>query len=98
MTTLILADHDNANLKAATLNTIAAAQCIGGDIHVLVAGHEAARVATAAAQIPGVSKILHADAAHFAKPTAENVAATVVALHRARSYSHVLAPATTFGK
>jgi len=98
MTTLVLAEHDNAKLKPGTLNTVAAAQWIDGEIDVLVAGHAAASVATAAAQIAGVSRVLHADASHLERPTAENVAALLVALVRARKLSHVLAPATTFGK
>ena len=62
MTNLVIAEHDNASIKAATLNTIAAAQKIGGDIHVLVAGHNAQAAADAAAKIAGVSKVLLADA------------------------------------
>jgi electron transfer flavoprotein alpha subunit len=96
MTILIIAEHDNAALKSATLNTVAAAQKIGGDIQVLVAGHHAAGAAEAAAQVAGVAKALHADAPQFAAPTAENVAALAVAL--ASSYSHILLPATGFGK
>jgi electron transfer flavoprotein alpha subunit len=96
MTILVIAEHDNAALKGATLNTIAAAQKIGGDIHVLVAGHNAGGAAKAAAQVAGVAKALHADAPQFAAPTAENVAALAVAL--APSYSHILLPATGFGK
>src|SRR5437773_10968064 len=96
MTILVIAEHDNAALKTATLNTIAAAQKIGGDIHVLVAGHDAAGVAKAAAQVAGVAKALHADAPQFAAPTWEDVPALAVAL--ARSYWHVLLPATGFGK
>jgi electron transfer flavoprotein alpha subunit len=98
MTTLLIADHDNTTLQAATLHAVTAAQKIGGDLHVLVAGHNAGAAAQAAAQIAGVAKVLHADAPHFASPVAENVAATVVALTRAGGYSHVLAPATGFGK
>jgi electron transfer flavoprotein alpha subunit len=98
MTTLILADHDNAALKSATLHTIAAAQKIGGDVHVLVAGGNAGAAAQAAAQVAGVAKVLHADAAYLAQPTAENVAATVVALAKAGGYSHILASATGYGK
>ena len=98
MTTLILADHDNATLRGATLHTIAAAQQIGGDIHVLIAGGNAGAAAQAAAQVAGVAKVLHADAAHLADQTAENVAATVVAVVKAGGYSHVLASATGFGK
>jgi electron transfer flavoprotein alpha subunit len=96
MPILVIAEHDNAALKGATLNTIAAAQKIGGDIHVLVAGHNAGGAAKAAAQVAGVAKALHADAPQFAAPTAENVAALAVAL--APSYSHILLPATGFGK
>ncbi len=96
MTILVIAEHDGAALKSATLNTIAAAQKIGGDIHVLVAGHNAGGAASAAAQVAGVAKALHADAPQFATPTAENVAALAVSL--APSYSHILLPATGFGK
>ena len=98
MTILLLADHDNASLNAATLNAVTAAQKIGGELTILVAGHNAAPVAQAAAQIPGVAKVLHADAPHFASPTAENVAATVVAIAKAGGYSHVVAAATGYGK
>jgi electron transfer flavoprotein alpha subunit len=96
MAILVIAEHDNALLKAATLNTIAAAGRIGGEIHVLVAGHGCAAAAAAAAQVAGVSKVLQADAAHYGDQAAENLAALVVA--QAAGYSHVLAPATTFGK
>ena len=96
MTTLVIAEHDNAALKGSTLNTVTAAVKCGGDVHVLVAGHNAAGVAAAAAQIAGVSKVLHADAAHFAHGLAENVAEQVLAV--AGAYSHILAPATSFGK
>ena len=98
MTTIVLADHDNAKLNSATLHSVAAAQRVDRDIHVLVAGYQAAAVAAEAAQIPGVTKVLHADAAHLAASTAENVAVTLVALVRERGYSHVLAAATTSGK
>jgi electron transfer flavoprotein alpha subunit len=98
MAILILADHDNASLKPATLNAVTAAQKIGGDIHILVAGANAGPAAQAAAAIAGVTKVLHADAAYLASPVAENVAATMVALAKAGGYSHVLAPATGFGK
>jgi electron transfer flavoprotein alpha subunit len=98
MTTLILAEHDSAALHAATLNAVTAAKAIGGDIHVLVAGHDAGAVASAAARIPGVVNVMHAEGAHLAKPTAEHVAAIVVAIVRERGYSHVLAAATSFGK
>lgn len=96
MTALVIAEHDNATVKAATLNTITAAAQCGGDVHVLVAGHNAAGAAAAAAQIAGVAKVLHADAEGLAHGLAENVAAQVVAI--AKSYSHVLFPATAAGK
>jgi electron transfer flavoprotein alpha subunit len=93
---LVIAEHDNASIKAATLNTIAAAQKIGGDIHVLVAGHNAQAAAEAAAKIAGVSKVLLADAAQLEAGLAENVEATV--LNIAKDYTHILAPATAYGK
>ncbi len=98
MTTLVIAEHDNASLKGATLNTVAAALKIGGDVHVLVAGHEAAAAAQAAAQIPGVAQVLHADAPGFAHTLAEAVAAQVLAQVAAGGYSHVLFAATASGK
>ncbi|WP_186020496.1 electron transfer flavoprotein subunit alpha/FixB family protein, partial [Burkholderia gladioli] len=96
MTILIIAEHDNATIKAATLNTVAAAQKIGGDIHVLVAGGNAQGAADAAAKIAGVAKVLLADAPQLAEGLAENVEATV--LNIAKDYSHILAPATAYGK
>jgi electron transfer flavoprotein alpha subunit len=96
MAVLVLAEHDNRAVKKATLNTVAAAQKAGGDVHVLVAGHNAGEAAQAAAQIAGVAKVLHADAAQLGEFLAENVAALVVAL--AKDYSHILAPATSTGK
>ena len=96
MAILIIAEHDNAGIKSAVLNTISAAKAIGGDIHVLVAGHKCAAAAQAAAKAEGVAKVLVADAAHYAKPVAEDLAALIVPL--AGAYSHVLAPATSFGK
>jgi electron transfer flavoprotein alpha subunit len=96
MSVLVLAEHDHLQVKKATLNTVAAAKRIGGDIHVLVAGHNAGGAAKAASQIAGVAKVLHADAPHLGEFLAENVAALVVAL--AKNYSHVLAPATSTGK
>jgi electron transfer flavoprotein alpha subunit len=96
MTNLVIAEHDNASLKAETLNTIAAARRIGGDIHVLVAGHSAQAVADAAAKIAGVSKVLLADAPQLAEGLAENVEATVMNI--AKDYSHILAPASAYGK
>ena len=96
MTILVIAEHDNASIKAATLSTIAAAQKIGGDIHVLVAGSNAQAAADAAAKIVGVSKILLADAPQLGDGLAENIDGTVLRI--ARDYSHVLAPATAYGK
>ena len=96
MALLVIAEHDNASLRKATLHAVAAAQKIGGELHVLVAGHEAQPAAKAAAQVPGVTKVLHADAPHLAEFLAENVAALVVSL--ANGYSHVLAPSTSNGK
>ena len=96
MTTLVIAEHDNATLKGATLNTITAAAQVGGDVHVLVAGSNAGAVATAAAAVAGVSKVLHADGAPLAEQLAENVAAQVLAV--ASGYSHIFFPATAHGK
>ena len=93
---LVLAEHDGSALRSATRNTVAAAQKIGGPIDVLVAGHNAAPVAQAAAQVAGVSRALHADAPQYAAPTAENLAALVLGL--APAYTHLLFPATGFGK
>ncbi len=96
MTTLVIAEHDNTSLKGSTLNTVTAAAKCGGDVHVLVAGHNAGAVAQAAAQIAGVSKVLHVDAAYFAEGLAENVAEQVLTI--ASGYTHILAPATAYGK
>ncbi|WP_322009929.1 electron transfer flavoprotein subunit alpha/FixB family protein [Paraburkholderia sp. J12] len=100
MTILVIAEHDNASVKAATLNTVAAAHAVGklvgGDVHVLVAGHNAQGAADAAAKIAGVAKVLLADAPQLEAGLAENVEATVVAI--AKNYSHILAPATAAGK
>ena len=96
MTSLVLAEHDNKTIRKATLNAVAAAKKTGGDIHVLVAGHQAGEAAKAASQIAGVARVMHADAPHLAEQLAENVAALIVAL--AKSYSHILAPATSNGK
>jgi electron transfer flavoprotein alpha subunit len=96
MTILVIAEHDNAHLKGATLNTIAAAQKIGGDIHVLVAGSGAQAVADQAAKAAGVAKVLLADAPQLADGLAENVAEQV--LQAAGDYSHILFPATASGK
>jgi electron transfer flavoprotein alpha subunit len=93
---LVLAEHDGKTVRKATLSTVAAAQKIGGEIHVLVAGHNCAEAAKAAAAIAGVAKVLHADAASLAEELAENVASLIVSM--AKSYSHILAPATSTGK
>ena len=98
MAILVLAEHDNASLKAATLNTVAAAAKLGGDVHVLVAGQNCAAVAAAAAKVAGVAKVLLADGAPYADQTAENGAALIVGLAKANGYSHILAPATANGK
>lgn len=96
MTTLVIAEHDNVHLKGSTLNTIAAAVQVGGDVHVLVAGSNAGAVAAAAAQVAGVAKVLHADSPALAEGLAENVAAQVLAV--ASGYSHLFFPATAAGK
>ena len=100
MSVLVIAEHDHGTLKGATLNTVTAATEIGksggGDVHVLIAGHNAGGAAQAAANIAGVAKVLHADAAQLAEQLGENIAAQVVAL--AANYSHLLFPATAHGK
>jgi electron transfer flavoprotein alpha subunit len=96
MSVLVIAEHDNASLKGATLNTITAAAQCGGDVHVLVAGHNAGAAAAQAAAIAGVAKVLHADDASLAHGLAENVAAVVLGV--AKNYSHILFPATAGGK
>jgi len=100
MTILVIAEHDNATVKGATLNTVAAAheiaKLVGGDIHVLIAGHNAQAAADAAAKIAGVSKVLLADAPQLAAGLAENIEATVLEI--AKDYSHIVAPATAYGK
>ena len=96
MTVLVIAEHDHGTLKGATLNAVTAAAAIGGDIHVLIAGQDAAGAAQAAAQIAGVAKVLHADGPSLARQLAENVAAQV--LQVAKDYSHLLFPATAHGK
>jgi len=95
MAVLVLAEHDNKTVKKATLNAVAAAAKLG-EVHILVAGQQAADVAKAASQVAGVKKVLHADAAHLADFLAENVAALLVGV--AKTYSHVLAPSTSNGK
>ena len=96
MTVLVIAEHDNATIKGATLNTVTAAAACGGDVHVLVAGENAGAAAAAAAQIAGVAKVIHADGASLKDGLAENLAAQVLAI--ASGYSHVLFPATASGK
>lgn len=96
MTALVIAEHDNASLKASTLNTVTAASQCAADIHVLIAGHHCDAAAGAAAQIAGVSKVIVADNAAFADGLAENVAAQALSI--AKQYTHVLAPATAYGK
>ena len=96
MAALVIAEHDNATVKAATLNTVTAGLACGGDVHVLVAGANAAAAAQAASQIAGVAKVLHADAPGLDHGLAENLAAQVVAV--AQAYSHLLFPATAAGK
>ncbi len=96
MAALVIAEHDNASIKGATLNTVTAALACGGEVHVLVAGAGASGAAQAAAKIAGVAKVLHADATGLAHGLAENVAAQVLAV--AKNYSHILFPATAGGK
>jgi electron transfer flavoprotein alpha subunit len=96
MTSLVIAEHDNASIKGATLNTVTAALQCGGDVHVLVAGSNAGAAAAAAAQIAGVSKVLHADSVALAHGLAENMTAQIVAI--SGSYSHIVFPATAGGK
>jgi len=96
MSVLVLAEHNNAELNPATLNTIAAASQIGGDIHVLVAGSGCGAVADAAAAVAGVAKVMVADAAEYENGIAENMVPLLVGL--TDGYSHLLAPATTYGK
>ncbi|MFD2298956.1 FAD-binding protein [Paracidovorax citrulli] len=96
MTSLVIAEHDNASIKPATLHTVTAAAACGGDVHVLVAGQGAEAAAQAAAQIAGVAKVILADGASLKDGLAENVAAQVLAI--ASNYSHILFPATAGGK
>jgi electron transfer flavoprotein alpha subunit len=96
MTILVIAEHDNSTLKPATLNTLTAAQKVGAEVHIVIAGHNAQPAANAAAKLPGVAKVLLADAPQLAEGLAENVEATVVTI--AKDYSHIFAPATAFGK
>ena len=96
MTALVIAEHDNASLKPATLHAVTAARQCGGDVHVLVAGHNAAAAAQAAAQVAGVAKVLHADGPALEHGLAEDLAAQVLAM--AGGYGHILFPATASGK
>ena len=96
MSILVLAEHDHRALKAATLHAITAATKLGGDVDVLVAGTDCAAAAQAAAAVAGVARAIHVDAPHLARPTAENLAAQVLAL--AGGYSHIVAAAPGFGK
>jgi electron transfer flavoprotein alpha subunit len=96
MAILVIAEHDHVSVKGATLNAITAAKQIGDDVHVVVAGRDCAAAAQAVAKIDGVKKVRVADAMHYVDQTAENVAALVIA--NADGYTHILAPATTFGK
>jgi electron transfer flavoprotein alpha subunit len=96
MAILVIAEHDNKQLKPGVTNTIAAATKLGADVSVLVAGHQCGDAAAAAAKVTGVTKVLAADAPHYAVPLAENMAALVLSI--AGNYTHILAPATGFGK
>ncbi len=96
MSSLVIAEHDNSSIKPSTLNTISAALACGGEVHLLVAGHNAGAAAAAAAQIAGVGKVIHADHDSLGHGLAENVAAQVLAI--ASAYSHILFPATAYGK
>ncbi len=96
MAVLVIAEHDGKNLKPGTANAVTAAGKMGGDVAVLVAGHQCAAAAQAAAKLAGVKKVLHCDAPHYEGSLAENLAALIVPL--AANYSHVVAPATGFGK
>ncbi len=98
MTALVIAEHDNASLKASTLHTVTAAAQCSNEVHVLVAGQGCDAAAAAAAQIAGVAKVIVADGAQFADGLAENVAAQALAIAIAKNYTHVLAPATAYGK
>lgn len=96
MQTLVIAEHNNQNLQAATLHAVSAAQALGGEVHILVAGNGAGAVASAAAKVAGIAKVLHSDAPHYAYPLAENIAPLIVSI--GKNYSHILATATTTGK
>ena len=96
MSILVIAEHDNATLKVATLNAVTAAVRIGGEVHILVAGAGCGAVAEQASKVAGVAKVRVADAAHYGDQTGENLAALIVA--NAAGYSHILAAATSIGK
>ncbi|MDU0810935.1 MAG: electron transfer flavoprotein subunit alpha/FixB family protein [Burkholderia sp.] len=96
MTILVIAEHNNSSIKISTLNTIAAAKEIGGNIHILIAGYNVQRIAKEASKILGISKVLLANAPHLENGLSENVESTVLSI--AKSYSHILAPATVYGK
>jgi len=96
MAALVIAEHDNATLKASTLNTVSAAVQCSNEVHILIAGHDCAAAGAAAAQIAGVTKVLIAEGAQFADGLAENIAEQALAI--ATNYTHVLAPATAYGK
>ncbi len=96
MSSLVIAEHDNASIKAPTLNTVSAAAALGGDVHVLVAGSNAAAAAASAAKIAGVAKVIHVDAPHYANGLAEALSLLIAGL--AKGYKAVLAPETTSGK
>jgi len=98
MTALVIAEHNNLSLRAATYNAIACALACAGEIHVLISGSQCQGAAAAAAAIPGVAKVLVADAPHLAEQLAENGAAQAVAAAQVATYSHIVAPATAFGK
>ena len=96
MAVLVLAEHDNKTIRKATLNAVAAAQKLGAEIHLLVAGHNAADAAKAGAQVGGIKKVLHADSPHLADFLAENVCSVLISV--AKNYTHLLAPSTSNGK
>jgi electron transfer flavoprotein alpha subunit len=98
MSALVLAEHDNHSLKSATLHAVTAARALTDDVHLLVVGQSAEAAVDAAAAIPGVARVLRAEAPYLAQPTAENVAATTLAAIGRGSYSHIVAAATSFGK
>ena len=96
MSALVIAEHNNASIKPATLNTVTAAALCGGDVHILIAGKGAEAAAAAAATIAGVTKVIHVEGDHFEHGLAENMAAQILSI--ATNYSHILFPATASGK